>query len=378
MLKRVLSALFSPGPADAGQERVDDEGPPDAVEVAGSRFVVAERLTYAEGLPHLDWDAVKAWVAAFGDDAQRNHAWGLCERAWLDHLRCALGVGHKVRESGATLLLCSLDERMAKVVLDFVNQTEQRVLRVLDGIAMSGGWGHDIVVLFDDQETYYRYVSNHYPDAGEFSFSGGMFINAGCAHFVSVKGESHALEPVIAHETTHALLSHLPIPAWLNEGLAVNTEHRLCPAARDPGSLPSAMQMHRRHKAFWGPEEMQQFWSGQSFLRSDEGNELSYDFARILVEQFAADWESFVRFVRSARVDDAGAQAAKMELGIDLGEAVAAVLERPSTRGLAPLPQVWAAAPERGGFSGAAGRSTTRIAPTRLRRAPHAYSRGGI
>jgi hypothetical protein len=288
-----------------------------------------------------------------------------------------LGTGHKVRQSGTTLLLCSLEERTAKAALDFVNQTEQRVLRVLDGIATSNGWGHDIVVLFDDQETYYRYVSHHYPDAGEFAFSGGMFIHAGCAHFVAVKGELHALEPVIAHETTHALLSHLPIPAWLNEGLAVNTEHRLCPAAQDPRSRPSAMQMHQRHLAFWGPEEVQQFWSGQSFLRSDEGNELSCDLARILVEQFATDWEPFVRFACSARLDDAGAQAAKQALGIDLGEAVAAVLERPSARGLAPLPQGWGAAPERGGFSSATG-SSARLAPARLRSAIVAHGCGGV
>jgi hypothetical protein len=251
------------------------------------------------------------------------------------------------------------------------------VLRVLDGIATSGGWGHDIVVLFDDQETYYRYVSHHYPHAGEFALSGGMFIHAGCAHFVAVKGELHALEPVIAHETTHVRLSHLPIPAWLNEGLAVNTEHRLCPAAHDPRSRPSAMQMHERHKAFWELEEMQQFWSGQSFLRSDQGNELSYDFARILVEQFAPDWERFVRFTCCARLDDAGAQAARQELGIDLGEAVAAVLERPSAEGLAPMPHAWAAAPERGGFSGARGSSAC-LAPPRLCCAFVAHGCGGV
>jgi hypothetical protein len=261
-----------------------------------------------------------------------------------------LGAGYALRESGGTLLLCSLDERTAKAALEFVNRTERRVLRVLDGIARTGGWGHDIVVLFDDQETYYRYVSHHYPDAGEFAFSGGMFISAGCAHFVTVKDELHALEPVIAHETTHALLSHLPIPAWLNEGLAVNTEHRLCPAAHDPRSRPSAIQMHVRHKAFWGPAEMQQFWSGQSFLRSDQGNELSYDLARILVEQFAADWEPFVRFACSAHLNDAGAKAAEQELGIRLGDAVVAILEWPVAQGMAPQPQAWAAAPERGGF----------------------------
>jgi hypothetical protein len=354
MFKRVLSALLSRAPAGAGEGRVANQEPPDSVEVSGGRFPIVERLSITEGLPHLDWHAVSEWVATLTDDeAQRDHAWGLCERAWLDHLRVALGARHGLRESDGTLLLCPLDERTAQAALDFVNRTEKRVLRVLDGIAKSGGWGHDIVVLFDDEDTYYRYVSHHYPDAGEFAFSAGMFINAGCAHFVAVKGELHALEPMIAHETTHALLSHLPIPAWLNEGLAVNTERRLCPATHDPRSQPSAAQMHERHKAFWGPEELQQFWSGQSFLRSDQGNELSYDFARLLVEQFAAKWEPFVRFACAAHLDDAGARAAEQELGIELGEAVAAVLERPTAQGLAPRPQAWAEAPERGGFIGA-------------------------
>ncbi len=352
MFKRVLSALFSQAPADAGKGRIAIQEPPDSVEVAGGQFPIVERLTFAERLPHLDWHAVSEWVATLSDEAQRDHAWGLCERAWLDHLRVALGASHELRESDGTLLLCSLDERAAKAALDFVNRTEQRVLRVLDGIAMTGGWGHDIVVLFDDEETYYRYVSHHYPESGEFAFSGGMFINAGCSHFVAVKGELQALEPVIAHETTHALLSHLPIPAWLNEGLAVNTERRLCPAAHDPRSQPSAAQMHKRHKAFWGPEELQQFWSGQSFLRTDQGNELSYDFARILVEQFSVEWEPFVRFACSADLGDAGVQAAERELGIRLGEAAAAILERSSAKGLEPQPEKWAAAPERGGFVG--------------------------
>jgi hypothetical protein len=350
MFKRVLSSLFSPSAAAAVEEPVGVVEPPGSVEIAGSRFVVSECLRYSEGLPHLDWRAASAWVQTLADEPQRDTAWGLCERAWLDHMRAALGPRHSLRESEGILLLSSLDERAAKAALDFVNRTERRVMSVLDGIARTSGSGHDIAVLFDDEDTYYRYVSHHYPDTGEFAFSGGMFINAGCAHFVAVRGELHALEPMIAHETTHALVSHLPIPAWLNEGLAVNTERRLCPVQHDPRHAPPVAQMHQRHKAFWGAQEMQQFWSGQSFLRTDEGNELSYDFARILVEQFSADWEPFVRFACSAQLDDSGARAAEQELGIRLGEAVAAILEKPSAQGLTPQPHAWTAAPERGGF----------------------------
>ena len=74
MLKRVLSALFPSGAADVGEKRADDAEPAEAVEVAGSRFVVAERLSYTEGLPHLDWNAISEWVATLPDDALRDHA----------------------------------------------------------------------------------------------------------------------------------------------------------------------------------------------------------------------------------------------------------------------------------------------------------------
>jgi hypothetical protein len=79
MLKRILSVLFSPGPADAGKERAGDLEPPDAVEVADSRFVVSEHLSYSEGLPHLQWAEVTQWVATLPDDAKRDHAWA-CAR----------------------------------------------------------------------------------------------------------------------------------------------------------------------------------------------------------------------------------------------------------------------------------------------------------
>lgn len=166
-------------------------------------------------------------------------------------------------------------------------------------------------------------------------------LHGGCVHFVSVKNEQHALEPVVAHETTHAMLAHLPIPLWLNEGLAVNTERRLSPPLVSPQQ--SAEQMHRRHCAFWGAEEIQQFWSGQSFGRSDEGNELSYDLARILVEQFAADWPRFVQFVNAAQRDDRGEAAAVACLGLSLGEAAAALLEGERAADLSPHAGAWEA-----------------------------------
>lgn len=100
-----------------------------------------------------------------------------------------------------------------------------------------------------------------------------------------------AIEPTIAHELTHYLLQHLPIPAWLNEGIAVNTEHRLSPPGRP---LYTPDEMHEKHLAFWDETTIQEFWSGKSWRRPDEGNSLSYDLAVHFVAMSSRDFAAFL------------------------------------------------------------------------------------
>ena len=175
------------------------------------------------------------------------------------------------------------------------------------------------------------------PDGGEYSFSSGTYIGSGLPHFVTAKGEMRSLEPVVAHELSHACLAHLPLPLWLNEGLAVNTERRLCGGA----NRFTPLEMHRKHAAFWDDGKIQEFWSGTSFRRADDGNMLSYDLGRILVEQLSrGDWRRFAGFVNAAHHEDAGAAAAACELDVDLGASVAAWVGR-SGANWAPDPKRW-------------------------------------
>ncbi|MDP2369722.1 hypothetical protein [Rhodoferax sp.] len=352
MLK-LLRALLTPKPIlDPSPPRRPAPAPPAAVSAPGVEdFNIVGNLIDANGLPVVDWEAAQRWLGAIaGGDAQAA-AWAVCELAWLEHLRVALGRNYRLSDQGNIVLLSSLESNIAEATLAFVGKTLQRVVRVLDGVAQVPEWGKDILVVFDDDETYYRYVAHYYPEAGEFAASGGMYIHQGCGHFVTVKTDLRAIEPVIAHELTHGCLSHLPIPAWVNEGLAVNTERRLCPPPLDTfGSRSSPHQMHTRHRKFWGTTEIQEFWSGKSFLRADEGNELSYDLARILISQFADNWEQFRPFVLAANVEDGGASAAREHLGVELGEVARALLEHESNANWAPNPRLWSGTPERGAF----------------------------
>jgi hypothetical protein len=331
LLKRFFSGSRSeeePGPAAPAPRTIDLQGL--------HRFPIAEHLKVHNGFPILDWLMVERWIAGV-PRAKHGEARAAAERAWLLHFRDALGGTFRVDEAETSLALSSLERNVARAVLAYMERTLKRIRMVLDGIARDPGWGKSVLIVLDDEKQYYEYVSNYYPQAGEFAFSGGMHIAEGCHHFVTIKRDLRSIEPVIAHEMTHGCLAHLPLPAWLNEGIAVNTEHRV--ARRETG-LYTPEQMHAKHRRFWGSAEIQQFWSGKSFLRTDEGNMLSYDLARILVEQFGRDWERFRSFVLAAHRDDAGSAAARGHLGLSLGAAAGALFEG-DAREWEPDPSRW-------------------------------------
>ena len=53
------------------------------------------------------------------------------------------------------------------------------------------------------------------PEHGERAASGGMYIDEGCRHFVTVKSAPCAIEPVIAHAMTLGCVADLPLPTRL-------------------------------------------------------------------------------------------------------------------------------------------------------------------
>ena len=342
MFRMLRSLLAAKQPLASIQELA-----PASVRYKDVEFALAPHLKWHNGYPLLDWQKVRAWVDAIISEDERARAWDACGRAWVLHFRDALGPAFHLVESDTARVLSSLAPNVAQAAADFMGKTLRRIQTVLGGIAQPAPWGKDLLIVFDDQERYYRYVSYYYPESGEFAFSGGMHINGDGSHFVTVKDDLRQIEPVIAHEMTHACLGHLPLPAWLNEGLAVNTERRLT-GVRPVLTTPE--RMHHKHRRFWSVVSIQRFWSGKSFMEPGESNTLSYDLARIIVEQLARDWETFKQFVLVADRADAGAAAARKCLGLELGELVTRLLERDTPRSWSPDPAQWDGEAERGGF----------------------------
>ena len=112
-------------------------------------------------------------------------------------------------------------ERQQQLAFEYAERSRNRLLKVLSGIAQDEGYGKDVIV-FKDQETYYEYTSNYdneAPVAEELSFSGGMYINRGYGHSVFVADDLTLIEPVIAHELTHSLMSQPQPPLWITKVL---------------------------------------------------------------------------------------------------------------------------------------------------------------
>ncbi|MDQ1921315.1 hypothetical protein [Massilia pseudoviolaceinigra] len=261
-------------------------------------FDVRAHLAAVDGVPLLDWPALVRWASQAPQPADVRGANAAGKRAWLLHLRDACGDHFQLHEFEHAYLLSSMENRVVRATAGYISTTRTRIRSVLDGIARFDEDEKSVLFVTDSLESYYQYILCYYPDGGHFAASGGVFVNAGCAHFVVPSGDLAAIEPIIAHELTHSALAHLALPTWLDEGLAVNTERRLCPL---PAAPDEGRELKERLLAFWGTAEIQQFWSGQSFLRPDEGNLLSYELARIIVEHLARDWTSFSAFVNNAR-----------------------------------------------------------------------------
>jgi hypothetical protein len=328
----------------------EDEGPlppgfvneaaPDELRISESlAFPLFENLGTINGFPFIDWEALETWIAANADENHRQEVTAQAKRAWLLHLKEVLGSHFTLHESADVYVLSSLENRVAMASADYITRAKHRIRQILsDGIARFPDEGKSILLVLDDEESYYDYLSCYYPEQGEFAFSGGIFIKSGCMHFVTKANRLSAMEPVIAHELTHSALAHLDLPTWLDEGLAVNTERLVVGGTQYMSH--TAQELRNMHLAFWRDAEIAEFWSGLSFHRPDNGNLLSYELARIMVEQMNRDWASFVQFVLNAQRKDAGAAAAQEFMGIELGAYVSALLEREPRPEWSPIPSV--------------------------------------
>ena len=293
-------------------------------------------MPVVDGFPRPDWNAIYEIIHAGHQDTWEA-GWEKWSRRWLDGIASMLSDGYRVKESDNFRILSAQDDRYVELLSQFLERTLRRILTNLDGIAADEGYGKHIVLIFDEQEPYYQYKSYFYPDEGEFILSSGTFLNAGYGHFAFPFMEMFEAEATSAHELTHACLKHLPIPLWLNEGFAVTMENDIC------GSSPLQMENERftEHASFWNAETIQEFWSGASFNRTDQGSDLSYELARFCLRALSHEYDVFASFANTASFEDGGEAAAIENFGGSLGGVIHQFF---GDGDWSPNPRLWARA----------------------------------
>src|SRR5688572_30116699 len=274
---------------------------------------LAPYMSIVEGYPRPSWSEIDALIAGLPGGHTDEH-WSAAARVWLELTAQLLGTPYTTVETPNFLLLSPLAPRVSKLMQRFAERAWKQIVIQLEGLVSDHGFGKRVVMLFDDQDAYYQYSSFFYPD-GEHPLSAGVFLNSDYGHTAIPFHDVATTETTLAHELTHCYLRSLPLPLWLNEGLAVTFENEICfnrPLRMDPDALAE-------HRAFWNEETIQEFWNGQSFARTDEGNGLSYDLARYCVRALAHDPVPFIEFARSATYEDGGETAAMNIFGGSLG-----------------------------------------------------------
>jgi hypothetical protein len=236
-------------------------------------------------------------------------------RGWLERLgKESFGDRLSSGESSHFILLADVSPSHGKNILAFAEQTLSRYLEDFGDIAEFGPASKMPIIALSQADDYYKLISAFFEE-GTYGLSSGLFVRRGVGFFIFPNEEMWALEAVIAHELLHAVVTHLPIPAWLNEGLAVNAEFRYGNRVMDPRRRDDLVP---HHHAYWDEAKLQDFLSGELFSSATEGQELSYDLARQMVLGLSNDWSHMKDFILAAHYEDAGEAAAIKVFGLSL------------------------------------------------------------
>lgn len=266
--------------------------------------------------PVPDWAAFREAAQGAPDFAERLEQGG---KEWMRLLIGALGKDYLWYQSPRFWLVSGAPAEETRRLLAWCDRCHDSIKELLGDISAPPE-GRIPVLLPRDLDTYYGYVCEFLPE-GDHGLSGGMYINHGYGHFILTYLDIAQSYRVIAHELAHAFVQPLPLPIWLNEGIAQLSELKLL------GSVPS---QEDRILAFmdeyWNEATIQAFWDGSSFNSPDEGQEQSYYLSLRMTRQLAGDLTRFRAFVKDASRSDQGDAALRKHYQVSLTELASTVL----------------------------------------------------
>jgi hypothetical protein len=285
------------------------------------------------GLPFPDWDALLATMREeTGSEASPACLDGLAA-AWLGNVAGALGDSYRFYGSRRLLLVTPADAEGTARLARRLDAACDALRRIFDGI-LAPPPAPRIGVLAFTRRAAFREFESVWTEAGHPA-SGGFMLPGPFPTVVFV-ARTPPDENAEVHELAHALVVHLAMPSWVDEGLAQLAEDVVL--GRAPRAIGDAA-LERLPGAF-SDGRIQLFWSGACFHTDDVVFELGYDLAWAAVRSLSRDPEKFRRFANEARKEDGGREALERIYGGSPGALVGRWLGAGDWE---PDPETWVA-----------------------------------
>lgn len=267
-------------------------------------------------LPRPDWATIRQWVETHVSREAQSNAWSEIASDWVRGLTEALGDGYRVDRSPRVLLLSSLKESDARILLRCAESGLGGIVDALGDLACEEWLGPLVILHFDSDGAYDRYTTPWDHELPPVPSAGICYY--GYVHIALRPYPMEELQRTLLHELTHACLSHVQLPLWLEEGITQMAQEAAQPQWRQFSlSAEEASEI----RAYWRDAGLGDFWWGTGFHRHDEGQFCSYRLAEVLFRLIQGDHRrELPAFVRHAHRDDAGEGAARRYLGIGLAE----------------------------------------------------------
>lgn len=265
-----------------------------------------------------DWEKIFDWMERSAAPPEQREIWNAIAREWMRAVGNKFSEAMRLSESVHFILNAPASYRHTASCLAQLEDYRTRIALCLGALGETEWPSKSVVLIAPNHDDFVGYILEYHQE-GEYAVPGGVYLNQGFGHFVLPTADLTLHSPVLAHELCHALIGPRDIPLWVNEAVTQNVEYQL--TRRNPYVLDRAIV--QEHRAYWNPNRMRSFWSGNSFSEPDEGSRLSYHLARFLLNAISQyGKEHTMQFVLEASCDDAGFGAAKSVLDLDLTDVV--------------------------------------------------------
>ena len=275
----------------------------------------------SEGGCYPDWDQIESLLFLHFPDGDMNKLWTLVVREWLSRIGQKVNAESSVSETESLVVLAPFTGEQQTRRAQSLEHSAQEVKNYLGNSLTVERVGKPAVLIFPDSATYSNYIAQFYPEDSVIPMSGGLCLaHTGYVHLAMYFDPDFDLHTVFVHELTHAYLSHLNIPAWMNEALAMRMEGLVA----DNPPFPIDREIFARHQAYWNEETLQQFVTGESWDIPGDSFELSYQLAEIMWKKIETNLDATLEEIQdlivSASWNDGGEFALQEIFGIGLND----------------------------------------------------------